>query len=65
MRKKVEFIKAHVLNGVLCVVGTKAQMRSATADQLIEQNIIREYTGRWPPKKGKEHKTKFNLKDLK
>jgi hypothetical protein len=60
-RIKVEFIKSHLLNGVKCIVGSKATMRVEKASELIRLKIVREYTGEWPPKE----KTKTQLKELK
>lgn len=63
-RKKAQFIRAHTLNGVLYPIGTRLQMRNEKFSELEEKKIVLEYTGPWPPKKGRKHKTKFNLKDL-
>lgn len=61
-RIKVEFIKAHKLNGLQWNVGHKTNMRTELANELKEKKIIQDYSGEWPPKKTK---TKIKLKDLK
>lgn len=60
MRKRVVFIRKHKDVGQWMPIGTRVQMLTAKADDLIEKKIVQEYTGPWPPKT----KTKFNLKDL-
>jgi len=59
-RKVGTFMRSHKLNGVLLPAGTNQMMTTKLFEELKNKNIVKEYTGTWPPKQ----KTKFNLKDL-
>lgn len=61
MRTVAEFIRSHKMNGVTYPVGCRLRMRTTLFEELKAKNVVREYTGEYPPKT----KTKFNLKDLK
>jgi hypothetical protein len=45
--------------------GMLGKMTREKADEMIEKNIVEEYTGHFTRNLGREHKLKFNLKNLK
>jgi hypothetical protein len=63
---KVIFLKPYKVRFAKWTPGSVADFDKWRADEVIAKGIAKEYTGQWPPNiKRKEHKMKFNLKDLK
>lgn len=54
----VRFIRAHKWRKI----GMVAKMTGSKLKNMIENKIVEEYTGQWPP--DKKIKMKFNLKNL-
>jgi len=61
---RVIFIRAYKRRASKYFVGSIGDFDKWLADELIEKKLAKEYSGPWRPITLKEHKMKFNLKDL-